>query len=335
MKIIKWISLTLLLVMVLFLVAGLLLPKTIDVSVSREIDVPQELVVENVTNLRKMDSWSPWYELDTTQQRWYTGDGKSIGSIAHWKGNDDVGSGTQTISNITANSFETKLAFLEPWESESDASISWKKTVNGTEVTWGFSTEAPFPMNVMMYAMGMKSMLAKDFNRGLDLLQAILEEERTNRVVDGFVINTVNFPATTMIYARKKLAFEKVPAFFGAEIPKMYKAINQESLTSGLSYGIYYGWDEVSNKTDVAVAVASSAPIKSKEYKSMSMGGKALSIAFYGTPAASAKAHNAIDKYMQINSVGMNGPVVEEHVTDTRAEPDTSKWLTNIFYFVE
>ena len=45
--------------------------------------------------------------------------------------------------------------------------------------------------------------------------------------------------------------------------------------------------------------------------------------------------HTAMENYLKENDLTMEGPALEEYVTDPGNEPDTSKWETHIYYFFD
>jgi len=47
------------------------------------------------------------------------------------------------------------------------------------------------------------------------------------------------------------------------------------------------------------------------------------------------QAHMAMEKYINENKLEALTPAVEEYVTDPGSEPDSTKWLTKIVYFVK
>jgi effector-binding domain-containing protein len=55
-------------------------------------------------------------------------------------------------------------------------------------------------------------------------------------------------------------------------------------------------------------------------------------VAYYGNYDQSEKAHDAIGDKMKADGLVLRDAVIEEYVTDPTAEPDTAKWLTNIYY---
>ena len=64
-------------------------------------------------------------------------------------------------------------------------------------------------------------------------------------------------------------------------------------------------------------------------------GGKALLVDYYGDYARTEEAHVAIDKYLNNHNLTFRFPVIEQYVTDPELEPDPSKWLTKVVYFIE
>ena len=58
-------------------------------------------------------------------------------------------------------------------------------------------------------------------------------------------------------------------------------------------------------------------------------------IDYYGSYEGLMYAHLALDNYLKQKGLKMRSPVIEEYLTDPGAEPDTSKWLTRIYYFAE
>ena len=58
-------------------------------------------------------------------------------------------------------------------------------------------------------------------------------------------------------------------------------------------------------------------------------------INYYGPYEESNKPHEAIEKYLQAKNLTASLPCWEEYVTDPEEEPDQSKWLTRIYYFLE
>ena len=61
-------------------------------------------------------------------------------------------------------------------------------------------------------------------------------------------------------------------------------------------------------------------------------GGKAVKADHYGKHEDTAQTHMLMDAWMKKNNNKVIGAPWESYVTDPRKEPDSSKWLTQIFY---
>jgi hypothetical protein len=107
----------------------------------------------------------------------FEGTDGEVGAISKWEGNKEVGMGEQELVRIVDNELvESKLRFLKPWKSESDAYLKVKEGDGGqTEVSWGFTGHNKFPVSIMMLFMNMDKAVGKDFEEGLASLKEIME----------------------------------------------------------------------------------------------------------------------------------------------------------------
>lgn len=126
--------------------------------------------------------------------------------------------------------------------------------------------------------------------------------------------------------------------FYGEHLGAMYGMLtqNKEVQISGQPCAIYYDWDEENQMTDVAAAIPFNAVDKNfkfDNYTTVKLGGEALKIAYYGSYENLAEPHMAIHEYLEKNNLPMSHVVLEEYITDPTTEADTSKWLTNVYYF--
>lgn len=164
-------------ILILYLILSLIAPK--NYHVSRSIDVNKSLpeVYDFIKYLKNQDHWSPWNHKDPNLKKEYLGEDGEVGFVSSWKGNKQVGEGEQEIIAIYVNDrVESKLRFLKPWKSESDAYIKVEEvSPETTKVTWGFSGVNKPPGNVFMLFFNMDKMIGKDFESGLTALKEYLE----------------------------------------------------------------------------------------------------------------------------------------------------------------
>lgn len=161
------------------IVLALAAPKKYYLERSIIINKPLTEVFIYIKHIKNQDHWSPWKRKDPNMDQEFFGEDGTIGFIAKWNGNKEVGEGEQEIKNIVENSrIDSELRFLKPWKSVSDAFIIVKEVSNdSTEVTWGFSGKNKVPMNIMMLFFNMEKTVGKDFNEGLESLKDVLESK--------------------------------------------------------------------------------------------------------------------------------------------------------------
>lgn len=162
----------------IFLIAGLVMPKTCAVEKEIVIAAPNSEVYEYVESLENQNNWSVWAKLDPNMKHTYSGTDRTVGFTHRWEGNDEVGKGEQEITRIVEGArIETELRFLEPMEATNAAYISTESIAgNKTRVKWGFTGEIPYPMNALMPLMNIEESVGKDFGQGLSNLKQLLEK---------------------------------------------------------------------------------------------------------------------------------------------------------------
>ncbi|MEZ4951418.1 MAG: SRPBCC family protein [Saprospiraceae bacterium] len=319
----------------LFVILGLVGPKTYEVSRSIDIDASKETVFPYLKSLKENQRWSPWAARDTAMENSYEGTDGTVGSKHSWKGNKDVGSGEQTITKVVENEMvETDLHFIEPFESRSDAYITIKdqEDGSGSQVTWGFKGENGFVARAMGVFMDMDKMIGPDFEKGMQNLKELVESEAKNSSFRGFDIQKIQLPPRTYAGVRKTVKFEDMSPFFAENFGKIFGAAGEK--VDGMPSALYFDWDEANGQSDMAAVVPVTAAVDGFETFNIE-GGNALMIDYYGSYEGSAEAHMAMDDYLKAKNKEMRSPVVEEYITDPSTEPDTSKWLTKITYYLK
>jgi len=317
---------------------GFLGDDTYRIERSVTIAAPVDDIWPAVSSLGAMDKWSPWNELDPNMKKSMEGTDGQVGALSRWEGNKDVGKGEQRIDSIARNSLvRTRLKFIEPWQSESDALIELSTDGDGTKVTWAMVGEHNFGSRLMGRFMDMDAMLGKDFEKGLGLLKQQVEEAVAAK--PSFTITAMDWPSTLFIgkrgivaWADMKSAFEKG---FGSGMETLGKAKVE---MAGHPSGVYFEWNDANQTADMIAGIP--VPVEAKDklkgidlYESPAS--KALAIDYYGGYNGMMAPHMAMDEYIKANGLTQHTNVIEEYVTDPMTEPDSSKWLTRIIYLVK
>lgn len=178
MKILKKILLFVAALVALALIIAIFIDGNIKYEKSILINAPIEKVWANTNSLSAMNKWSPWIDKDTAMKQTMEGNDGAVGQKHCWDSKkDDVGKGCQTVKNIQAPTLiETDLKFFNPYESEAGAYVKLNPQGSSTNVTWGFTSNMPYPFRIMKLWSNMEKMIGPDYQLGLDRLKKLSEQ---------------------------------------------------------------------------------------------------------------------------------------------------------------
>lgn len=337
MKILKYLLYLVGALVLIGVILGIVGPKSYDVHRSAIVSGTPEQVWPYVSSLKNMQLWSPWAEKDTAMAVEYSGTDGAVGSSVHWSGNKDVGVGSQTIAVLEPNSYaETKLMFEEPMAGEATAYTRLADTTGGTFVTWGIKGENGFVGRIFASLMNMDKMMAPDFERGLTKLTELMAS--APKAAASYTVETGEFPGGKYLGIRGSMSFDQIGGFYSKNLPLVIPAVEKAGgKMAGAPCGLYYKWDTEKSMTEMLAACAFTGNVKAPAGMEVVElpAAKSLTINYMGGYNGVGSAHMAMDEYIQANKLEQLTPVIEEYITDPGAEPDSTKWLTKIVYFVK
>jgi len=318
----------------LFFIIPLFLPTSYSVEVSSAMNAPQKEVFNYVRNLETFDQWSPWAELDPEMKIETSGEAGEIGSSYSWQGNEDVGKGKMTISNISDNRIDINLQFIEPWESESKTWYVVEEVGNTSIVYWYMTGEMSYPWNIMSLFMNMEEMISKDYYKGLNKLKTIVEDP--SFIKQSFTIESIYFEPHVYYGNKKWVDKSEMSSYFQNEFNVLYTSLSTHSKDIASPSALFFVWEHESQETEMAAVISTHDFTGELDgFERHTLSGRALRIAYYGDYEGSENAHKAMEEHIKKNNIRIKSPVIEEYVTDPGQEPNPEKWLTNIYYFIE
>ena len=147
--------------------------------------------------------------------------------------------------------------------------------------------------------MNMDKMMAPDFERGLTKLTELVAAAPKMEATSALKIMPGEYAGGKYLGIHSSMGFDKIPSFYeisyGAIFPALEKAGGKPA---GMPAGLYYEWDV--EKMTASFIVSDGNILNMKE-----------------------------------NKLEQLTPVIEEYVTDPASEPDSTKWLTKVVYFVK
>ena len=347
MRALKTLLIILVAVVVLGAVLGLFGPKRSIVTRSVMIHAAAPLVYEHASSLQRMEEWNPWNKKDAHIKLTYSGERGEVGQNGTWAGNEEVGSGKRSISAMVQDErVDLDVTILEPYEQMAELELRLNVMADSTNATWTFISENDFFKRIYLVFNDIDTLIGPDLQEGLKQLRSLAEldaiklaEEDRSNTYRGFRIETVQRPKVTYAGKRDVVKWEGLDAYFSKVFPQSTQAIEKAEvkLAGGLT-ALYYNRDSLDNRTDVfaGAPIAAKPDVKVPGCEIVTVpAGKALMISYTGSIKKSNEAHEAIYDMMKAKGLKLRSAVVEEFVTDPSREPDTTKWVTNIYYPVE
>ncbi len=169
MKVFKRIIYAILILIVLLIGLSFVLPTGYKVEESVQVQAPADIVYMQAVQWNNYQEWNPWAELDPEMKIDISGTPGEVGSKYVWKGNNDAGSGTMTITAANPERVDIDLNFMEPFESNATTYFTFEQKESGVEVKWGMQGEMPRPMNLMN--LFMKKSIQGNYQKGLERLK--------------------------------------------------------------------------------------------------------------------------------------------------------------------
>jgi len=304
-------------------------------EVKREIliDAPVDVVYAEVNNFKNFVVWSPWEDMDPEMTKTYEGPDDGVGAKYSWVGNDSVGTGYMEITESVPNQrVVSNLVFTEPWESESVNTWTLEDTPEGTKAIWTVKGELP----AAMFWMGQEDMdetMGPTFDDGLGRLKAIAEAKVPE---SPFTAEERDVTAQPYFFVTDEVSWSDIgPDYFDTRYGKIMAHLGADSGTvTAPPFAIYHVWDEENQKAKISVGMASSSAKKAKGEinKDMTYNGKTLMVQHFGDFANTETAHIFLVEEIEKKGYEIAGSPWEVYVTNPAQEPDTMKWLSEIYY---
>lgn len=174
MKVLRYIAITIVALVVLFVGVGMTLPTTTQLERSIDIEASPGVVFSLVGSHGEFARWSPWAKKDPEMQRRFEGPEIGVGSTLHWESDhEEVGSGTSVYTEYTPNS-RAVTAFDFGEMGKADASFDIVETATGVTITWDFNTEHEGVV-ARYFGLMMDGILGPVYEEGLQALKALAE----------------------------------------------------------------------------------------------------------------------------------------------------------------
>jgi hypothetical protein len=344
MKILKY----LLFIILILLIGGAIYFGTkdgsFDVSESKTMNAPAELVYDNVKDYKNWQNWGPWMELDPNIKMSYAEKTEGKGASYSWSSDHmEVGNGTmETTKVIPSKEIDQKITFNTPL-GDSQNDVYWRfdatETPGQTKVTWGMKGEQSFMEKVFMafqkedMETGMRTM----FEKGLTKLEGVVLEEMKKYTisVDGITTYEGGFYMYATTASKRNEIGEKMGPMLGMVLGYMEE---NKIESSGMPFTIY---NEV-NELNGTVIFSACIPVKEKlvtPYGSPVLCGfmkplTTLKTTLKGNYDHLGETYTKAKEYIALNKMQLNPneKMFEVYSTDPGLVPNPADWVTEIYF---
>ncbi|MFT3986945.1 SRPBCC family protein [Aestuariivirga sp.] len=174
-RLVKWIVGIALALLVIVAGGAYVLPGEAHVERFTVISATPAQIFAVASSLKRFNEWSPWAGIDPATTYTYGGPDSGAGQTMSWVSkNPNVGSGTQTITDVQDN--ERVVSTIDfGSRGKAVTTLSLAPVLGGTGVTWRFDA----PLNGIFdrwAGLMFDSALGGDFETGLRNLKAVVEK---------------------------------------------------------------------------------------------------------------------------------------------------------------
>ncbi|GAA4453546.1 SRPBCC family protein [Rurimicrobium arvi] len=320
------------LLILVFFILAFTQPKVAHIVRTRTWKASQPVVFDQVVRFKNWPHWSPWVEIEPGVKLTYEGVDGQPGSSYTWVG-DETGSGKMTNIAVTIEKMKYELEFIKPWHGRSSGSISVEAQQTGeVKVTWEMEMIATFPFNALNFMFDHS--VGKDLERGLELLEAYTVAHPQIEMTESNIVER-SFPATNYATIRKSVSFAEMKDFSESVFRKIREAAPERIVGPPATF--YYRWEDSAQKYEIgpAYALSGSGPLPDKDITVMPVPtSTVISLLYKGGYANLGSAHRILQDYA--GKRGMNiVNVLEEYISGPADDPDSTKWATNVIFFVK
>lgn len=319
----------------LLVIIGYSLPRTHYVEASAEIDAHPATVFALLNDFRRHALWSPLAETDPNVRIIHSGSVRGVGAIMTWDG-AIVGSGTQTI--VESEPFAKISMRINPDEpGEASSQFRLVPGTGTTIVTWGFT--ADYGMNFVgrYFASMLGSVVARDYQEGLDSLKALAESLPSADFGD-LQVEQIPIKATDIAYlpATSRPESAAMSEALGKAYFRILNFIDAAGLeVAGAPLSITRTQSGAELAFDAAIPVRQVTDATRRSGAGVALGktyeGTVVRVRHVGSYRTLGTTHRKISAYLAAHGIERNGAAWESYVSDPGDVPE-KELLTYVYY---
>lgn len=320
---------------IVLIILGIILTLNGEGHLERSITInaPAAKVFKVVNSYSYNNEWSPWYKIDPETKYVYSETTSGVGSKYSWESdNPDVGSGEQEIIGVIENELVITTMKFGGMTGDYHASFILEKIDNKTtKVTWTYDGTADAVMEKFFIDYLVNPMLGPMYEQGVEDLKTYIEG------LHDYTIEIENVSSDGIPYIGIRVPMPANAEEIGPKMGQLYAQIGafmakNNIAMAGMPMTIYYFNEDGSIDMECAMPTAESIETADDEIVSkITFAGRLIKGIHLGDYSKLEDSHTQLLSYLENNNLKQAGEMYEIYITDPGAEPDTSKWQTDIF----
>ncbi len=336
MKTLKYIGLSLLSLIAIFVLFGLFQNKEVSVSRSIVINAPMNTVFDQFNDLEKRLQWSPWETLDSTMLPVLGEVTKGSGASYSWT-SENQGEGTIKYSEVVENQLiQSELYFGSPEDEPAQGLMIFSSVGDGVKVTW--EVHMDMGNNPIMRIVGryMDEMVGETFELGLNAVKEICENLPSELPpnYDDVNIQLMDIESKPYIGLMDSSSMEEMSEKIEMGFEALASYFQANNLVTDEFIRITYHLYEPPTKIvfEPLFVLASEVSVNDERlYMGTTYGGKVITATHKGPYENSLHVWDAMDHYIEVNGLTVIGSPWEEYENTKKTESDPEKLITHIY----
>jgi len=314
-----------LLLIVLFLLIGVFLPKGSQVGSSIIVNSSSEIIFDQINLITRWGNWVPWSNIDSASSIEFGDITEGKGASYTWL-SPKTGPGTVTI---TESNPKTKVVADFVFEKQGNSQSIWtlKNNKGMTVINWEYRNPS-LKYFERYFVVFFKKNLIQTMDVALQKLKETCQDLRLDRISD---VKEVMVPQKHSIVIYGSCSIKDLETEKNKVIAKLSNYMQRRKIEPiDKPFTIFMKKDSI-----VSFACGMQIPESTwswevyQYYKIDSC--RAIMIEHWGK-TESNKPYMALTDYMNENKLIVEGNPWEISIVSPETEPDTSKWQTEIYY---
>ncbi len=332
MKTLKYVLLLVLILIIGFSIYIAVQPNSFEVTRTKTINAPQAVVYNNIIDFKNWEAWNSWVEAKPETKIMLSEKTKGIGGSYAWEDEDGIGN-MKTVDAEPMTSISQKMQFGD----NPDSDVTWTLKSNNdgtTDVTWNIKGD-DMAFDFKAYTIvkgGMEKLIGPHFERGLTMLDSVLQEDMTRYNVE--INGTTEYGGGFYLYKTTNANTQNISTKMGQNFAAIMQFMGTQGVKqSGMPLTVYNEMAEtVIMSNGIPVIERIKIPVDSDVSLGYIPNIRVLKTTLKGNYTYLPKAWEATMKHLAENGIKQSEhKPFEIYTTDPGNYPNPADWITEIY----